>query len=192
MHSALQMKMTLKFRRRPHDAFPMRSITSRKTRNAFDMSSHRISAVSSAFGSFYEHFVPLQPDESMIDLLRNKSFTLKELQGLKGQLTDAEIELEPILEVENILDDDLNDYYEYEDVEEEERKEDENGDTEIENKIESDLINESDLITSEKDTCKGYTLVKKNNGTLQAESFIKCNHYETKNYQSWRMGENNE
>lgn len=138
------MKMTLKFRRRPHDAFPMRSITSRKTRNAFDMSSHRISAVSSAFGSFYEHFVPLQPDESMIDLLRNKSFTLKELQGLKGQLTDAEIELEPILEVENILDDDLNDYYEYEDVEEEERKEDENGDTEIENKIESDLINDDE------------------------------------------------
>lgn len=60
------------------------------------------------------------------------------------------------------------------------------------NLLKYQMLNEIDLITSEKDTCQGYALVKKNNGTLQAESFIKCNHYETKNYQSWRMGETNE
>ncbi len=57
------------------------------------------------------------------------------------------------------------------------------------NLLKFQMLNESDLITSEKDSCKGYALIKKNNGTLLAESYIKCNNYETKNYQSWRIGE---
>lgn len=58
------------------------------------------------------------------------------------------------------------------------------------NLLKYQMLNESDLVTSEKDNCKGYALVKKNEeGNLNAESYIQCKNYETKNYQSWRIGE---
>lgn len=57
------------------------------------------------------------------------------------------------------------------------------------NLLKFQMLNESDLVTSENDICKGYVLIRKNNGTLDSESFIKCTKYETKNYQSWRIGE---
>lgn len=60
------------------------------------------------------------------------------------------------------------------------------------NLLKYQMLSESDLITSEKDTCKGYALVKKAGGSLQAQSFIKCTNYETKDYQNWRIGDSNE
>lgn len=62
----------------------------------------------------------------------------------------------------------------------------------IDNLLKYQMLSESDLITSEKDICKGYALVKKESGSLQAQSFIKCTNYETKDYQSWRIGDSNE
>lgn len=121
------MKMTSKYRRRPKDAFSIRSISNRKTRQSFDMSSHRISAVSSHFGSFYEHFVQVQPDKSMLELMKSKDFSIKELQNLKRQITDAEIELEPIPEFEGKIEgEEVNDSdFDYEEIEEEEEIRDE-------------------------------------------------------------------
>ena len=58
------------------------------------------------------------------------------------------------------------------------------------NLLKYQMINEIDLVTSENDNCKGYVLVKKNGDeTLSTESYIQCKNYETKNYQSWRIGE---
>ena len=118
------MKMTSKFRRRPRDAFPLRVLLNRKARNSFDMSSRRVSAVSSHMGSFYEHYVQIQPDKAMIEMMKNKDFSIKELRVLKKQITDAEFELEPIPEFDEKIevDDEVNDYYEYESFEEEEEE----------------------------------------------------------------------
>lgn len=48
--------------------------------------------------------------------------------------------------------------------------------------IDKDLIN-----TDNKDLCSGYSLIRKENGELISESFIKCDEYKTDGYQSWRV-----
>lgn len=153
------MKMTLKYRRRPNDAFPLRCFSNRKTRQSFDMSSHRISAASSHFGSFYEHYVQIQPNKSMIDMVRNKDFSIKELQNLKRQITDAEIELEPIPEFVEKIDEDINEFdYDYEEIEEEEEIKDESLISETENIIDNQNKNDNKLksqsSTASKDIAK--------------------------------------
>lgn len=60
------------------------------------------------------------------------------------------------------------------------------------NLIEYETLKESDLITSEKDVCKGYALVRKNNkNTLNVNAYILCNEYKTQEFKEWRMGEAN-
>lgn len=52
------------------------------------------------------------------------------------------------------------------------------------------VIEKSKLKPSEeKESCKGYALVKKQNNELDITSYIKCNKYVTSGYQSWRLGE---
>lgn len=52
------------------------------------------------------------------------------------------------------------------------------------------VLKEEDLVTSTKDICKGYSLVRKNiESGLKIDAYIKCSNYETSNYQNWRMGE---
>ena len=55
--------------------------------------------------------------------------------------------------------------------------------------LKEELINKEDLIETENDDkCKGYSLIRKNDeDKLTSESFIRCNEYETKGYQSWRI-----
>lgn len=58
------------------------------------------------------------------------------------------------------------------------------------NLIDYSLLKENDLVTTEKDICYGYALVRKNNkDTLGVSAYIKCNDYITKDFQEWRMGE---
>lgn len=57
------------------------------------------------------------------------------------------------------------------------------------NLIQYTLIKESDLITSDKDSCKGYALVRENNNVLEIEPYITCSNYITKDFKEWRMGE---
>ncbi len=58
------------------------------------------------------------------------------------------------------------------------------------NLIERSILHKTDLEISSKDTCKGYALVKKDKDfSLKADAYITCMHYETENYQSWRLGE---
>lgn len=58
------------------------------------------------------------------------------------------------------------------------------------NLIKYHLLSESDMITEQKDSCKGYGLIHRNRtNEIEVESFIHCNSYETKGYQSWRLGE---
>ena len=58
------------------------------------------------------------------------------------------------------------------------------------NLIEYAIIDDEDLITSEKDSCKGYALIRKNKDTsLYSEAFITCQDYTTKDFQHWRMGD---
>lgn len=57
------------------------------------------------------------------------------------------------------------------------------------NLITHDILNENDFVTSNKDTCNGYVLVKKELNELQYKAYITCSNYETENYQSWRIGE---
>lgn len=58
-----------------------------------------------------------------------------------------------------------------------------------ENLIDYNVLKENELITSDKDNCKGYALIKKNNkGVLIATPYIQCSDYITENYQSWRLG----
>ncbi len=57
------------------------------------------------------------------------------------------------------------------------------------NLLEYHLLNESDCVTSENDTCTGYVLIRKNKDSLVASPYVTCNDYETQGYQSWRMGE---
>lgn len=55
------------------------------------------------------------------------------------------------------------------------------------------ILKEEDLVTTEKDTCRGYALVRKNSdNTLHVDSYILCSDYTTKGFQEWRMGEVNE
>lgn len=58
------------------------------------------------------------------------------------------------------------------------------------NLVRYDILKESDLVTTEKDICRGYALVKKNNKEdIDVSAYIKCNDYITKDFQEWRMGE---
>lgn len=58
------------------------------------------------------------------------------------------------------------------------------------NLIEHNLLKDTDLVTSEKDNCRGYALVRKNNKEdLEVDVYITCNDYTTKDFQNWRMGE---
>ena len=61
------------------------------------------------------------------------------------------------------------------------------------NLIYNHLLEEDDLITSDKDSCDGYALVLKNeNQDYEIEAYIKCNNYKTNEFQEWRIGEENE
>ncbi len=52
------------------------------------------------------------------------------------------------------------------------------------------ILKDNDFVTTEKDSCGGYALVRKSEeGTLRVDSYIKCNDYMTKDFQEWRMGE---
>lgn len=62
----------------------------------------------------------------------------------------------------------------------------------VSNLLYNHLLEESDLITSDKDTCDGYALVYKKNQDYEVEAYIKCAHYTTKEFQDWRIGEANE
>ena len=58
------------------------------------------------------------------------------------------------------------------------------------NLIKYDMIHNSSLKPTDENTaCRGYALVKKENGSLDISSYISCSDYETKGYQSWRLGE---
>ncbi len=62
-----------------------------------------------------------------------------------------------------------------------------------ENLIYYDILNENDFVTTEKDVCDGYALVRKySDNTLKVEPYITCSHYITKDFQEWRIGEINE
>lgn len=59
------------------------------------------------------------------------------------------------------------------------------------NLIYTHLLEDSDLITSDKDSCDGYALVyKKENQDYEIEAYIKCTNYKTNEFQNWRIGEN--
>ena len=59
-----------------------------------------------------------------------------------------------------------------------------------ENLVDYGLLKDMDLVTSEKDNCRGYALVRKNNKEdLEVDAYIMCNDYTTKDFQNWRMGE---
>ncbi len=57
------------------------------------------------------------------------------------------------------------------------------------NLIQYGILKESDFVTSEKDSCYGYALVRRDGEDLMAEPYITCSKYETDHYQSWRLGE---
>lgn len=57
------------------------------------------------------------------------------------------------------------------------------------NLIENGLLKKKDMTTTEKDTCSGYALVRKNGDTLDVKPYITCKDYTTKDFQEWRMGE---
>lgn len=60
----------------------------------------------------------------------------------------------------------------------------------VDNLLKYEMITENDLKPSdETNSCTGYALVKKENGELNVDSYIKCSNYETNNYQAWRLGE---
>lgn len=60
----------------------------------------------------------------------------------------------------------------------------------VDNLLKYDMLSESSIKpTDEKNACKGYALVKKENNELIIDSYIKCDNYETDNYQAWRIGE---
>lgn len=57
------------------------------------------------------------------------------------------------------------------------------------NLVSYNIIKESNLITSDNDSCSGYALVRKStNDYIVAESYIVCQNYITEDFQSWRMG----
>lgn len=59
-----------------------------------------------------------------------------------------------------------------------------------ENLIYYDILKESDFVTTEKDACDGYALVRKNSDdSLHVEPYITCDDYITKDFQEWRIGE---
>ena len=58
------------------------------------------------------------------------------------------------------------------------------------NLIKYKIIDESSLrMPEEKNNCKGYSLVKREEGEIVVSPYIKCSNYETKGYQSWRLGD---
>lgn len=58
------------------------------------------------------------------------------------------------------------------------------------NLLKYEILDASELKpTDEKNSCKGYVLVNKENETLLFTPYITCSGYETKGYQSWRLGE---
>lgn len=57
------------------------------------------------------------------------------------------------------------------------------------NLIQNNILNEEDLTTTDGDVCRGYALVKRENGYLVAVPYIKCSQYETEDFREWRMGE---
>lgn len=59
------------------------------------------------------------------------------------------------------------------------------------NLLKYDIIAEKDLKdTNNNDLCQGYSLIRKENGELTSESFIKCDNYITEGYQNWRISNN--
>lgn len=59
-----------------------------------------------------------------------------------------------------------------------------------ENLIKYEILDASKLKpTDEKSSCKGYVLVSKDKEALLFAPYITCDNYETKGYQSWRLGE---
>lgn len=59
------------------------------------------------------------------------------------------------------------------------------------NLLKYDIIKPKDLKdTDNNDLCSGYSLIRKENGELTSESFIKCDNYVTEGYQSWRVSNN--
>ena len=58
-----------------------------------------------------------------------------------------------------------------------------------ENLLKYSYLEEKDLITSKNDSCKGYSLITNENKELKVISYIKCEKYETEEYQGWRIGE---
>lgn len=59
--------------------------------------------------------------------------------------------------------------------------------------IQYNLLQDTDFVTSEKDICKGYVLVKRDNdNSLITNAFIKCENYKSMDYQDWRIGDMHE
>ena len=58
------------------------------------------------------------------------------------------------------------------------------------NLVKYHLLKDEDMITDQKDYCKGYGLIYRNrNNEIEVRPFIHCDSYETKGYQSWSLGE---
>ena len=58
------------------------------------------------------------------------------------------------------------------------------------NLIKYHLLDDNEMFTDQKDYCEGYSLIYRNrNNEIEVHPFIHCDSYETKGYQSWRLGE---
>lgn len=56
------------------------------------------------------------------------------------------------------------------------------------NLLKYNIINENDLHeTNNNDKCKGYSLIRKEEGKIISNSYITCNNYISEGYQSWRV-----
>lgn len=59
------------------------------------------------------------------------------------------------------------------------------------NLLKYNVIEKKDLIeTTNEDECRGYALIRKEEGNLVSTSYIKCNNYITEGYQDWRISNN--
>jgi len=60
----------------------------------------------------------------------------------------------------------------------------------VDNLLKYDMLSKASLKPMDEDNyCNGYALVKNLNDELVIDSYIKCDNYETDNYQAWRIGE---
>lgn len=115
------MRMTMKYRRRPKDVFAPRNFSSRKPRQSLDVASFHNPAKVSYSGSLYENFLPCQYDQNLVDLMKSKDFSIKELQELKKQII-VNIEEEHPNDLETIPENQEIEYYSEEEIEEEEEE----------------------------------------------------------------------